>query len=814
MNIIELCFGGSTPTNDGFIELSIGGVQASQRTWVQRSTFAAQIETEGHENCYFGPTLRRKPNVLGKQNFLASRVCWVDLDQPQFVKPIAPPSAVVWSGHGFHLYWLLDDWQYDPKKIEALNEWLQSSIGGDSCHNVDRLLRIPGSINAKDGQRVECRTTEIRPQRIYRIADLTAITRLSERAATKILTGDRRGYRSRSERDWAIACALVSAGVSDDVITSIFSYHECGDKYRDPAVDGVKYLRRTLIKARSRKGKGVQPSILVENADGYSIETSKGVRRISAFVLKPTQLLEGPNEDAIMCDVMAAGTDHVWRDVVFPVSAFSSDGALRRQLTKAAWVWLGRGQDVGLLQSHLVAKLQSNGLPRAVATSVVGRHTIPGDSRKFFVLNEYVMASDGSHWGPRESPIVFVEQGREHPHVTIRGMQTDYTFIAALANALPFVNAPGVIWPVLGWFMAAPMKVALEACEYRFPILNVFGTRGSGKTTTILRIFHRMFGWRDERSYDANTTRFVMLTLMGSTNAIPLAFSEFRVAQVTDLSRYVLLAYDTGMDARGRANQTTQNYPLIAPFSIDGEDMLDDPASLERIVAVRMVPQVIAEGGNAHGAFQQLQSLELSEFAGPYLAYTLGIDVPRLLDAAEDDIAQAFQVELPQRIRRNITVVWFGVLAFNAFAERYGIECIPDEGAVVLRQALEHVYSPRLGRAPTEADSFIEVTVNAAARGVRAFPWSVDGSTLWFQLMPAFEYYVIQRAHQRKSTLTRGAIRAQLLELRFEYILGPTVRIIGNKKVGAYGVNLPKAYKAGLDIPGKINIKQFTVRVP
>ena len=125
-------------------------------------------------------------------------------------------------------------------------------------------------------------------------------------------------------------------------------------------------------------------------------------------------------------------------------------------------------------------------------------------------------------------------------------------------------------------------------------------------------------------------------------------------------------------------------------------------------------------------------------------------------------------------------------------------------------EAISNVYSTTLGRAPTEADSFVEVVVNAAARNVQSFPWALLGTQFWFQLTPAFEYYLNQRSRQRRATLTRDAIRTQLLELTREYTVSPRVMVLKTKQVMAYGVKLDAAHKAGLDVPAAFSNKEFT----
>jgi len=63
---------------------------------------------------------------------------------------------------------------------------------------------------------------------------------------------------------------------------------------------------------------------------------------------------------------------------------------------------------------------------------------------------------------------------------------------AAAAAILPEIlnlNAPEVILPVLGWFFAAPLKPRILKLLHHFPILMVWGSQGSGKSTMLMEVF-------------------------------------------------------------------------------------------------------------------------------------------------------------------------------------------------------------------------------------------------------------------------------------------------------------------------------------
>lgn len=64
------------------------------------------------------------------------------------IRAFAPrPTLIVFSGGGYQPLWLLQDPTTEFDRVERLNRAIARVLGGDNCHNVDRLLRLPGTIN-------------------------------------------------------------------------------------------------------------------------------------------------------------------------------------------------------------------------------------------------------------------------------------------------------------------------------------------------------------------------------------------------------------------------------------------------------------------------------------------------------------------------------------------------------------------------------------------------------------------------------------------------------------------------------------------
>jgi len=751
---------------------------------------------------FFGPAMRKRKGET-KDDILGTKVLWVDADDEHKPLYTLPPSMMVQSGHGWHLYWILDE-PLEQEVAEHLNKQLIADIptADPACFNINRVLRVPGTTNTKDPPRPVTFTTNIGVT--YTKEDIILLENLNKKVRHKIRTGDSRGYRSRSERDWSIITTLVALGARDELINIIFQHQPCGDKTREA---NDKYLERTIQKARE-SGAKVTPEQggedFEERDDGYYFRAGKRVQRVSTFVITPTLLLDGKafeTQDAIVGDVTASG--FTWKDVTFTRSAFTSVHQMDRETPVVAWQWLGHDGHVRTLLPYLLGKLQDIGLPRVVASSTLGLHNLNG---KYYFLGDTQVMSADDIWEGYNGPIAWLSSHKEHPKLQLTPSIEDEA-LAVCKDLLPQINEPEVLWPAVGWYAASCMKPWLETKGYRFPILSVVGTKGSGKTTLLQRILMPLFGQKEGKSYDSGTTRFVILALLGSSNAVPIAFSEFRYESVESFLRYVLLAYDTGHDPRGRPDQTTVDYPLSAPFSLDGEDLIADPAARERIVTARLDPGAVQEGTDAYAAYNELRWKIPETFGGFFIQRTLVMLASGELDAllldSRDIMFGAYPQRMPDRIRNYHIVTFFGA---RLVTRALGLD---DPDPKTLGRSISTVYNVEAGRARTMVDDMTEDIANACSTAHTAsFRWKyvAPDAILFFQLSSAHTWWLASRRRQGRSALERDALRSQLQEAPY-YV--PQKSIDG---VWMYGIDLKKAQASGLDVPDHIQIAEFTLR--
>lgn len=278
-----------------------GSSREAMREWIEARQ--GKVNLYFTVNDAFGPLTSK----ARKADIAAARALHVDLD-PRAGEPIEAererglsrlrayvpkPTVIVDSGGGFQAFWLFDnpvalpgapddDCRHLP--IEARNLHIETEVQADACHNIDRIMRLPGTINIPgEKKRKRGRTPALAKlveadwSRRFRLEDFPAVARaptsaktrlvapseaaeldrlpVSDRIKALIVNGadpdDPARYRSRSEAVFAVLCELARAGVSDGEALSVIldpdfaiSAHVREQKKPDA------YARRQIERAR------------------------------------------------------------------------------------------------------------------------------------------------------------------------------------------------------------------------------------------------------------------------------------------------------------------------------------------------------------------------------------------------------------------------------------------------------------------------------------------------------------------------------------------------------------------------------------
>jgi hypothetical protein len=281
----------------------------------------------GSRNIYFhvNPTVRDMKKKAEREDIAALAWLHVDIDPragedivleraralalltKRLPEGVPPPSAVVFSGGGYQGFWRLEEPYPINGKEEAYeeakrwNQQLELLFGADNCHNVDRIMRLPGTINWPDAKKAKkgrvptlAETIELHDDRVYplsqfhqapiiqtgsgpgisdtpsglqvdipgnvpRIADLSELDKwgVPDRVKVIITQGrhpdeTKKGDNSRSAWQFDVACNHARLGVPDEVTFSIFMDpdYAISEGILDKGANAAKYARRQIERAK------------------------------------------------------------------------------------------------------------------------------------------------------------------------------------------------------------------------------------------------------------------------------------------------------------------------------------------------------------------------------------------------------------------------------------------------------------------------------------------------------------------------------------------------------------------------------------
>ena len=246
-------------------------------------------------------------------------------------------------------------------------------------------------------------------------------------------------------------------------------------------------------------------------------------------------------------------------------------------------------------------------------------------------------------------------------------------------------NDPSVIMPIIGWCFASIFKPRIQEILGHFPILMIWGTHGSGKTSIIRDVFWPMFGVAKKTDpYSVTETDFAMMKLQSSTNSVFVFMDEYRPndmgrIKVEKLHRALRRAYGGETEERGRADLSIVTFKLEAPIILAGETKPEtDPALMERMICVHPDKNAI-RNEQIRESFNEIKSTRVHKLAIEIIKFCLSKD----MDQIKEDIKKARKItehelkktkgSVPIRCFDNITVITFGLLQFDSICEKLGI---------------------------------------------------------------------------------------------------------------------------------------------
>lgn len=426
---------------------------------------------------------------------------------------------------------------------------------------------------------------------------------------------------------------------------------------------------------------------------------------LTSFVLRPKELLVLSDSDCLRCDVVTK-EGFEFEDIMIENTDWHTKQKFLKALSHQECSFYGSEQELQSLASHVIADVRV----RKKGTKVTGLD-----------VDENLWAAKGiniTRSGILDEPkVIPYAKGTESFHHGIAYEllpDAEYReFLGTFFGTIASVNRAEVMLPMLGWFMACPLKERIMPELGGFPLLFVHGAQGSGKTSTS-QLLKRLAGYADPSPVSCTQKAFPMLKLVSSTNGVPVILDEFKKSDMPadsyeQLLRLMRKSYSGEAESKGRADQTTVQYNLSAPLCVMGEWNIVQPAILERVLVARFANTVKTDQ-SMQSAFTRLWAMPLEGFMPRYIQFCLDQDVRVRLTNARKVVAETIgDMTVAPRIANNLTVMAFGLQLLESFGKEFQCSMANyDIGSIIKSQIMEITGSDNKGFVRSAVDQLIE----------------------------------------------------------------------------------------------------------
>jgi DNA primase len=460
-----------------------------------------------------------------------------------------------------------------------------------------------------------------------------------------------------------------------------------------------------------REEDGSRPPLKGEVLEGsshyYVIDRTGHPRALSSFVLVPRRRVLLEDGEVFEVDARsAAGTLH--ERIFIPRDGWNSRAAFLGLLAHGDLQWTGDDDNVQAVLNLVSQKA----IPSLCGTRVLG--LTESDGGPLWVAPDAVLSASGT---AACEGYVFVPAGATlPPRVRFQKCLTHDEACGLARQVLPAilgVNVPGVVLPILGWFVAAPLKSRIMRLLGHFPLLCIWGSQGSGKSSLVTEVFWLLVGVASTEPYSATETEFALLKLLSCTNGVPVFIDEYRpndmaIHRVQQLHRFMRRLYTGDVEERGQRNQTLVTYRLAAPLCIAGETRPTEAALLERMVTASPRKRGLEDPSHVE-AFATVRANSPLPLAPFLIEFLLGRDVSGDVENAKRWIlTELGERNVPQRVVDNLAVMVAGLTWFWDFANEMSVELSERD----FRPAVDAVVDDVLeGRAAVRSglDLFLEM---------------------------------------------------------------------------------------------------------
>jgi len=660
-------FNESKPNKPVFLPLkeSVNGIES------KLSTFRPKTDI------YFGVSVRKSSENGKKENCLYLPALYIDIDVGKIghnkqsffnsktdvgahlTKMNLNPSIIVDSGHGIHVYWLLDKpLMLDKdsiKEAEGLMKHLELLCGGDSVKDVSRILRVPFTTNWKTEDGVSSGIIYSNYNYRYSLDEIRnligkkgldpviAVLEKSKDLKDLVFGIDKDGNEDRSAVDQKIICRLVHSGLEDHQITGVFNLFPTTGKYLTTKMESEKaadsYLSHSIKNARNY----ISPEItsfskserapllnskykIIEDGEDCGYYLRNGLddgewKILTNYVVKLDEQITAEYNGKP--ETYFNGTVHVAGDTEFKFERLSAS------------LFASHQKFDEFLHQLCGVKIQLNGSFRHVI-DVIKEHNRKidiitalefgfNDELTEYRTSESILRADGIE--PKKTPIKYSNEWRknkvgfvQNPNVSLMDIKE-----SIIEHLLKWDNYR-ISLLCFSFVMLALLYPFLKGTTEGKPYLLITGDSGSGKTT-ISRFYQAFFG--NFQSLFPATSTATAINIAGHAMKDTLfCIDDLKISALNSESKRnsfmsMIQNYSDG-NSRNRANvnlEILDEKEIRGLLMINGEDIVMTEAStIARGIILYLNKK---EPNNAEVRYIAEASKNFSSFTMQFIQYLL-----------------------------------------------------------------------------------------------------------------------------------------------------------------------------------------------
>jgi putative DNA primase/helicase len=615
-------------------------------------------------------------------------------------------------------------------------------------------------------------------------------------------------YESQSEADLALCNKLAFwAGKDKEQMDRLFRqsglYREKWDKKHHAS--GATYGEETLDKAIEATEATYSPggdAVIFEYDGRYFRSKGESIYPITNFLFRPLEMIVAEEETQLLADLLTTRGE-TFR-LGFATTDFSNQQKFKGILNRKtiALSYFGSDGDLELLKGH-ISELDWSKKVGVKATGIY-RHN-----------KEMVFVSADSAVKAGEIPVTDIVQLEKYRSIDTSILNTPLLRreeLRLLGEKLLTYNEPAKTVSVLAWMAGCYIKEHLRQSNIKYPHLMLIGEAGSGKSNTMERVILPVFS-KTKVLAAGQITAFTLMKDSASSNLIPQALDEFKPSK---LDKYKLDAlynhfrnsYDGHEGVRGRADQSTVSYVLLAPLVVAGEEAADETAIRERSIELLFSKKDI-KPEEYQANFKTLGTK--TELLGSFGRSLLEMALSTTYNEAKEWYAEGlryFIKELPTRIINNLACCYAGLCLTEKLCKSLELswnEVFPY-GREPCAKYLEYAAKEYLLDGNTSNKSVVEQTLEIMSRmGLdpkSEYTISEDGKVLALWLNHVYDRYTKYRKDYAilGETLTYAQFKKQLKHCDF-FLESNVQKKIGSDNRRVWTLNYAEL-KARCDVSG------------